>query len=102
MKNRYLFRSTKKRQNRVSVVLITIVLVLLIVIVSVGKYNIKKKQAEYDRRTQKLQEDIQSEQERAEEIEEYGKYTKTKKYAEEVAKEKLGLVNENEIVFKEE
>ena len=42
------------------------------------------------------------EEKRAEEIEEYGKYTKTKKYAEEIAKEKLGLVNEDEIVFKEE
>ena len=30
------------------------------------------------------------------------KYTKTKKYAEEVAKEKLGLVKEDEIIFKEE
>ena len=29
-------------------------------------------------------------------------YTKTKKYAEEVAKDKLGLVYDNEIIFKEE
>ena len=39
---------------------------------------------------------------RVEEIEEYRKYTQTQKYVEEVAKEKLGLVNENEIVFKSE
>ena len=31
----------------------------------------------------------------------YTKYTKTKKYAEEVAKDKLGLVYEGEIIFKE-
>ena len=35
-------------------------------------------------------------------IEEYRKYTQTQKYVEEVAKEKLGLVNENEIIFKSE
>ena len=29
-------------------------------------------------------------------------YTKTKKYAEEVAKDKFGLVYDNEIIFKEE
>ena len=40
--------------------------------------------------------------ERAKEIEEYGKYVQTKKYAEEVAKEKLGLVYEDEIIFKAE
>ena len=34
-------------------------------------------------------------------IEEYGKYTKTKKFVEDMAKEKLGLVKDDEIVFKE-
>ncbi len=102
MKNRYLVRSTKKRQNRVSVVLITIVLILLIIIVSVGRNNLKKKQAEYDARKASLSEQIESEEVRKEELDEYEKYTKTKKFAEETAKEKLGLVSENEIVFKEE
>ena len=36
------------------------------------------------------------------ELEEYEKYTQTQKYVEDVAKEKLGLVYEDEIVFKEE
>ena len=33
-------------------------------------------------------------------VEEYRKYTQTKKYVEEVAKDKLGLVNEGEIIYK--
>ena len=45
---------------------------------------------------------IAEEEKRVEEIEEYRKYTQTQKYVEEVAKEKLGLVNENEIIFKSE
>ena len=36
------------------------------------------------------------------ELEEYEKYTKTAKYVEEVAKEKLGLVYEDEIIFQAE
>ena len=48
-----------------------------------------------------LQEQIEAEQERTKEIEEYEKYTQTKKYIEEVAKDKLGLVHEGEIIFKE-
>ncbi len=102
MKNKYLLRSSKKRQNKVSVILITIVLVMLVIVVSVGKHNISKRQAEYDKREARLLEQIEEENKRAEEITEYEKYTKTKKYAEEVAKEKLGLVKEDEIIFKEE
>lgn len=102
MKNKYLLRSTKKKQNKVSVILITIVLVMLIVVVSVGKRDISRRQAEYDKKEERLLEQIEAENKRAEEIAEYEKYTKTKKYAEEVAKEKLGLVKEDEIIFKEE
>ena len=53
-------------------------------------------------REQQLQEQIAAEEERAEEIAEYEKYTQTKKYIEDVAKDKLGLVYEGEIVFKDE
>ena len=49
-----------------------------------------------------LREQIAEEEKRKEEIAEYEKYTRTKKYVEEVAKDKLGLVNEDEIIFKEE
>ena len=43
-----------------------------------------------------------SKQSRAEQIEEFGKYTQTKAYVEEVAKDKLGLVYEGEILFQED
>ena len=45
---------------------------------------------------------IEAEQTRAEQIEEFGKYTQTKAYVEEVAKDKLGLVYEGEILFQED
>ena len=44
---------------------------------------------------------IAEEEARTEELKELETYTKTKKYAEEVAKDKLGLVYENEIIFQE-
>ena len=49
-----------------------------------------------------LQQEIESEEARSEDIAEYEKYTQTKKYVEEVAKEKLGLVYQGEIIFKDE
>ena len=64
------------------------------------KYGTKDRSESCD--IQQLNEQIAEEEQRSEEIEEYRKYTQTKKYAEDVAKEKLGLVYEGEIIFKEE
>ena len=43
---------------------------------------------------------VQDEENRTRELEEYKIYVQTKQYAEEVAKEKLGLVNPDEILLK--
>ena len=92
----------KKRQNGFSVALVVMVLVMLMIVITFGRINLQKKQEVYAQKEQQLQEQIDAETERSQEIEEYRKYTQTQKYVEEVAKEKLGLVNENEIIFKSE
>jgi len=92
----------KKRQNGFSVALVIMVILMLMVVISFKRYELKQKQEEYTLKEQQLLEQIEEEEERVEEIEEYRKYTQTQKYIEEVAKEKLGLVNENEIIFKSE
>lgn len=75
---------------------------MLILTVNIRKSELKEKQAAYAEKQQELQEKIDKEEARAKEIEEYEKYTQTQKYIEDVAKEKLGLVYEDEIVFKTE
>ncbi len=92
----------KKRQNGFSVALIIMVILMLMVVITFKRYEIRNKQEEYTKKEEQLLEEIAAEEERVEDIEEYRKYTKTQKYIEEVAKEKLGLVNENEIIFKSE
>ena len=92
----------KKRQNGFSVMLVIMVILMLMVVISFKRYELKQKQEEYTQKEEQLLDQIADEEERAEEIEEYRKYTQTQKYIEEVAKEKLGLVNENEIIFKSE
>ena len=47
-----------------------------------------------------LEEQVREEEERTKKLEEYKVYVKTKQFAEEVAKEKLGLVNPDEILLK--
>jgi cell division protein FtsB len=51
---------------------------------------------------QLLDDQIEDEKARAESIEEFSKEVQTKGYIEEVAREKLGLVYEDEIMFKED
>lgn len=92
----------KRKQNTFAMVLVTLVLLMLLVVVNVRKGELKEKQAAYAVKQAELQEKITQEEERAEDIKEYEKYTQTQKYIEDMAKEKLGLVYEDEIVFKTE
>ena len=100
VKRRVAFR--RKRQNRLAMFLVTTVVLMLLLVVGTKSVELKAKQRVYEEREQVLLEQIAEEEKRTEEIEEFRKYTKTKKYAEEVAKDKLGLVYDGEILFKEE
>ena len=75
---------------------------MVLIVVTVRNSQIREKVDSYNVRLEQLNTQIEKEQARTQEIEEYGKYTQTKKFVEEVAKEKLGLVYENEIIYKQE
>ena len=92
----------KQRQNRFSMFLVSIVVLLVLVAVSVRSMELLEKRDTYTAKEIQLSEQIATEEERSSEIEEYRKYTQTKKFAEEYAKEKLGLVYKDEILFKQE
>ena len=98
VKRKVVFR--KKRQNRLGMFLVLMVVLMLLVVVSLKSAELRQKQETYAARERVLQEQIDAEKARTEEIEEYRKYTQTKKYVEEVAKDKLGLVNEGENIYK--
>ncbi len=98
MSRRVAFRG--KRQNRLGMFLVSAVVIMLLVVVSVNSFLLRQKQDVYAAREAELDELIAAEEERASELEEFKKYTQTQAYVEEVAKEKLGLVREGEIVFK--
>ncbi len=80
----------------------SIILIVLAVfsVSSIGSIQLKQKNFAYQEKEAALMEAIAQEERRAEEIAEFEAYTKTKKYVEDVAKEKLGLVYEDEIIFK--
>lgn len=104
MKNRKHKNMSKAKKDmqsiRKSIIGICVVLVLLISVVAVGSINLYSKNKEYLAQEQELISQIEEEKVRAEEIEELEEYVGTSEYVEQVAKDKLGLVYENEIIFK--
>ena len=88
-----------KNENRLGMIMTVSAILMIIVVVGINSLSLKQKQEKYAAREQELLNQIAEEEARTEELKELETYTKTKKYAEEVAKDKLGLVYENEIIF---
>jgi len=99
MAGRIVYR--KKSQNRFSMFLAVVVMLVILGAISVRGFYLTGKLNEYNAKKQELEALIEAENKRTEEIEEYAKYTQTNEYVEEVAREKLGLVRENEIIFRD-
>ncbi len=91
----------KRRQNRFSMFLVSLVVVMILVMVAVKRIELSAKQETYQEKIEQLNGQIEEENARAEEIAEFEKYTHTKAYVEEVAHDKLGLVYEGEIIFRQ-
>ena len=92
----------KKKQNKFGMFLVTTVVAMMLIVVLIKSIELKQKLDAYQEKERVLTEQIAEEEKRSEEIAEYEKYTHTKKYIEEVAKDKLGLIHEDEIIFREE
>ena len=93
-RNRRRRQCRRSQDHKRSVLAISAVVLLLTVMVSANSMTLKAKNREYQAQETELKEQIQAEKDRSEEIKELDKYV------EDVAKEKLGLVHNNEIIFK--
>lgn len=91
----------QKKQNKTAMICITFVVLILIGVMSVQILSLYGKNQNYKKKEDDLQAQLESEQQRQGEIQEYEKYVTTKEYIEQIAKTKLGLVYANEIIFKE-
>lgn len=95
-------RSAKNNeQNRLSMGLAAVVVGILIVVILVACAGLISRLHSNRERIRELQSEIVREEQRAEDIEEYRKYTQTREFIEQMAREKLGLVYEGEVIFKE-
>ncbi|MCI8495831.1 MAG: septum formation initiator family protein [Lachnospiraceae bacterium] len=91
----------RKKHNKSGVLCVSLIVLIMAGVMSVQIVNLYRKNESYHKKERELQAQVESEEQRKIELEEYEEYINTKEYIEQVAKTKLGLVYENEIVFKE-
>lgn len=94
-------RQKKRMQtHKRSVMAVIAVIVMLSVVVTANGMSLREKEKAYEAQVSELEKEISQEKARASEIDELEQYVGTDEYIEEVAREKLGLVYKNEIIFK--
>ncbi|MGN0240601.1 MAG: septum formation initiator family protein, partial [Candidatus Weimeria sp.] len=64
-------------------------------------FALNSKYQSYKAREAQLNEELEEQKEKKQDLKDYEKYTKTKEYTESQARSKLGLLYDNEIIFKE-
>ena len=101
-------KSGKKRRkkrigyNHLGMFGISLIVLILMLSLMAQSRNLQESLAGYETRAEALSQQIEDEKARTEEIEALKEYMLTDEYTEEAAREKLGLVKENEIIFQEE
>lgn len=91
----------KQRKNIAGMVTISIVVACMIISLLLQRKEINDSIKSYSARYEMLQESIEEEKEHVKEIEKLKECMQTDEYIANVAREKLGMVKENEIIFSE-
>ena len=89
-----------KKQSGTGILLVIMALVLVAAITTVRAHNLKEKERELTVTEKQLEIELVNVQQKRESLIQQQNYMKTKKYIEDEAKDKLGLVYPDEIVIK--
>lgn len=95
-------KNADRAENRIAIITVTVVVCFMAIAVNVKVGSLKKKEAYYQQKEAVLTEQVSAEEERSDALKQYRIYIQTKEYIEKTAKEKLGLVNPDEILLKPE
>lgn len=95
-----------QRKGKKSNIFITIVIAIAVVAICIFfKLKVREIRAQNindNKKIEELNKEIDKEKERTENLETYSKYVNTKQFVELMARNKLGLVYPNEVIFKNE
>ena len=95
-------RKRKQRINRRARIGVSVLVLALVLVLSVQIGSLYKKNESYAAQEEALKEELAEETVRTQELEELEEEADSDEYIEDIARSKLGMVKENEIIFKEE
>lgn len=95
-------RRRPSKGNRRGMVAIAGIVMVLLVGLLMQSQKLEVQNANYEQQKEKLEQQIRDEELRASEIGKLKEYVQSDKYIEDVARDKLGLVYEDEILFQAE
>lgn len=97
-------RRTKRniKKNRMNLLLVTGVVLILCIGMSFSQRKLEAQEKACGEQIKELEEELAEQEKRAEDIEDYKTHVQTKKFIEEEAREKLGLVYPDEVIFQAE
>ena len=95
-------RKKPSSSNRRGMVAIALIVMVLLVGLLAQSQKLSRQNAQFQAQKSELEQQIKDEELRAEEIKKLPDYVKSKEYIEKIAREKLGLVYSDEILFQAE
>lgn len=95
-------KTRRKDKNRTGAGIIAFVVIILFAIVSYNRIGLAEEINNKHTEISRLDDQIQDQEDRALDIKNKSEYVKSKEYIEEIAREKLGLVYKDEIIFKKD
>ena len=91
-----------RKKHTVSVLIVSCAVLVLCAVLLINSFKIYNQLDEYDAVAQNLQEQIDQQVRESEQLDIESEYAKSEEYIEQLAREKLGLVKENELIFQKE
>lgn len=90
-----------KYHNKTSIYIVLFTLIIFAAVLFVNCNSLDEKRQKLQTEEAQYQELLEKEKQETLDLQELEKSTQTKKYYEQIAKERLGMVYEDEIIFKE-
>lgn len=95
-------QSAVRKKNRANRVPFLVIGAFLVMVLSIQMVRLYQKNQEYVKREDALTNQVQELEKQKEDLADYEGYINSTEYIEDTAKKKLGLVYDNEIIFREE
>lgn len=98
---RQMARTMEKKRRRRTTIGVSAMVVVLVAILSVQTVRMNDKNAVYEAQEEELEEELAAEEQRTEALQDEEEYVNSDEYKESVARSRLGMAYDDEIIFRE-